>query len=127
MPYYKQAIFQLHLFLCCRGCVDCERFSPRADEPSVPELAVVLERLQLDLLKWDDVLLVVLLLVDDDVAVDQQIVEEEELARLELLPARLCENTFADEDATGNSQRLTRRAKAALDKRDAPSVSLAVH
>ena len=116
-----------HLFLRGRCCVDSERLSSRADQPSVSKLALVLERLQLHLLQGNDVLLVVLLLVDDNVAVDEQVVEEEELARLQLLSAGLCEHALADEHPAGDGQRLARRPEAALDERDATRVRLAVH
>lgn len=87
----------------------------------------IVESLKLHLLEGDDVLLVILLLANNDIAVHEDVVEEEKLPGLRPFAAHLCENAFANEDATGNEQLFAGTAKAALDHLYSTCIRLAVH
>ena len=132
------------LLLCCCGCINCKRLSPCADQPSILELSIILQGLQLDLLQWDDVLGVVLLLANDDAAVHKEVIEQKELTRFQLLPASFCQNTFPNQNSTCKKttslysfpflfhftwycKGLASRAKASLNQSNPSGICLRVH
>ena len=72
-------------------------------------------------------LFIVFFLLKDDISINKNIIEEEKLSRFWFLPAGLGQDSLANQNSAGDTQRLTGGSEAGLNKGDAPCVGLRIY